>query len=160
MKCSCSFTLIVSVTWWLLQFIKFRWIICLHCYCMSAGQFVTAWLPFIPLAILWKRLRHMLLWGSKLRCCSCTDSIWFIRSVIFDKGRLFISLSGPLSRPFLVNELEPQHLLHDRRKVYEVWLWISSYQGFPLSPSIHLLNVFLCMNLVFRIFMVIKVECQ
>lgn len=24
-------------------------------------------------------------------------------------------------RPFLVNELEPQHLLHDRRKVYEVW---------------------------------------
>jgi hypothetical protein len=24
-------------------------------------------------------------------------------------------------RPFLVNELVPQHLLHDRRKVYEVW---------------------------------------
>lgn len=23
-------------------------------------------------------------------------------------------------RPFLINELEPQHLLHDRRKVYEV----------------------------------------
>jgi inositol hexakisphosphate/diphosphoinositol-pentakisphosphate kinase len=24
-------------------------------------------------------------------------------------------------RPFLVNELEPQYLLHDRRKVYEVF---------------------------------------
>ncbi|XP_019709957.1 inositol hexakisphosphate and diphosphoinositol-pentakisphosphate kinase VIP2 isoform X2 [Elaeis guineensis] len=28
-------------------------------------------------------------------------------------------LEDPIERPFLVNELEPQHLLHDRRKVYE-----------------------------------------
>lgn len=27
-----------------------------------------------------------------------------------------------LRKPFLVNELEPQHLLHDRRKVYEVYI--------------------------------------
>lgn len=31
-------------------------------------------------------------------------------------------------RPFVVNELEPQHLLHDRRKVYEV-------HGLNQSPS-------------------------
>ncbi|KHG11412.1 ppip5k2 [Gossypium arboreum] len=30
-----------------------------------------------------------------------------------------VILEDPIERPFLVNELEPQHLLHDRRKVYE-----------------------------------------
>ncbi|XP_019442632.1 PREDICTED: inositol hexakisphosphate and diphosphoinositol-pentakisphosphate kinase-like isoform X5 [Lupinus angustifolius] len=30
-----------------------------------------------------------------------------------------VILEEPVERPFLVNELEPQHLLHDRRKVYE-----------------------------------------
>ena len=53
------------------------------------------------------------------------------------------------SRPFLVNELEPQHLLHDRRKVYEVggclllfsFFWLCSncfvFRFHDISPCLH-----------------------
>lgn len=44
------------------------------------------------------------------------------------------ALRDPYFRPFLVNELDPQYLLHDRRKVYEVlWHYI-----------LRSLNLFLC----------------
>ncbi|GLT74090.1 hypothetical protein SLA2020_459110 [Shorea laevis] len=38
-----------------------------------------------------------------------------------------------LRKPFLVNELEPQHLLHDRKKVYE---WLKMY-GVPVPRYAH-----------------------
>lgn len=45
-------------------------------------------------------------------------------------------------RPFLVNELEPQYLLHDRRKVYEVC--ISSWLFLPLRGSGKVYEFFFC----------------
>ncbi|KAG5527421.1 hypothetical protein RHGRI_028343 [Rhododendron griersonianum] len=36
-----------------------------------------------------------------------------------------VILEDPMERPFLVNELKQQHLLHDRRKVYEVCFLIT-----------------------------------
>lgn len=52
-------------------------------------------------------------------------------------------------RPFLVNELEQQHLLHDRRKVYEVCIfqslgireisYASTHQNYSLPSGLHIL---------------------
>lgn len=62
-------------------------------------------------------------------------------------SKIFINI---IFRPFLVNELEPQYLLHDRSKVYEVlynkfWqfihfrhLYFNVY--FPLGPGSYVLH--------------------
>ncbi|RDX71986.1 Inositol hexakisphosphate and diphosphoinositol-pentakisphosphate kinase VIP1, partial [Mucuna pruriens] len=46
-----------------------------------------------------------------------------------------------LRKPFLVNELEPQYLLHDRRKVYECAIWLYADSSAPDA-----VNVDFCFN--------------
>lgn len=67
---------------------------------------------FVPLYRLWM-LKLCILPAFLRRIVFCMYCLsWLI---------LFIPLCWyTFLRPFLVNELEPQHLLHDRRKVYEV----------------------------------------
>lgn len=45
----------------------------------------------------------------------------------FESMFAYITVLTHLFRPFLVNELEPQYLLHDRRKVYEVHMGLLSF---------------------------------
>ena len=60
-------------------------------------------------------------------------------------------------RPFLVNELEPQYLLHDRRKVYEVLLWNSCvFYCTPLNSSLSSVHVHSCLTFYLYTIIVLK----
>jgi hypothetical protein len=62
----------------------------------------------------------------RLVCSSCPVNLYSLTPILFCL----------IARPFLVNELEQQYLLHDRRKVYEVLTLENSFKSsFALSKS-------------------------